>query len=258
MRTAFLCVVLATLYSSFATTIHAQDSSDGWSGQATLYGWFPSMQGAQKGADGSPIVDLGQSSVLDLLQGAFFGTIEARKDKTGIALDLAYADLANNGSANGTFIPGANPASAEIGTKFLMATGFVSHRFYQADDQWVDAYGGLRYFDVDAKFHMSVPSLGFRAKRRASNSWVDAVVGLRGHMALSDRFGLTGLADMGGFGIGESSDLSWQIIGTLDYSFSENLIGRLGYRYLSIDKNSSRLSVDGDMFGPMIGLTWAF
>lgn len=258
MRTTVLRLVIATLISLFATTINAQDTSEGWSGRATLYGWFPAIQGTEKRADGSPIVDLGQSSVLDLLQGAFFGSIEARKGKTGFVLDLAYADLANSGSANGPFIPGANPASAEIGTKFLMATGFVSHRFYQENDQWVDAYGGLRYFDVDANFALSVPGLGFSANRSAASSWVDGIIGLRGHTSLSDRFGLTGMADIGGFGIGESSNLSWQVIGTLDYSFSENVIGRLGYRFLSIDKTSSNLSLDVDMFGPIIGLTWAF
>jgi len=87
---------------------------------------------------------------------------------------------------------------------------------------------------------------------------VDGIIGLRGHTSLSDRFGVTGLADIGGFGIGESSNLSWQAIGTLDYSFSDNVIGRLGYRYMSIDKSSSNLSMDIDVFGPVVGVTWTF
>jgi opacity protein-like surface antigen len=90
------------------------------------------------------------------------------------------------------------------------------------------------------------------------SSWGDGIVGIRGHMPIGGRFALTGLADVGGFGIGSSSNLSWQVIGTLDYAFSEDVTGRLGYRYLSIDKTSSDLSMDIDMFGPLIGLTWAF
>jgi len=258
MRTTNSSVILGTFLSLFATVTNAQDTSDGWSGQATIYGWMPGIQGAEERQDGSPVVDLGQSSILDSLQGAFFGTIEARKGKTGYSLDLAYANLGHDGSAKGSFIPGSDPANANIGMKFLMGTGVVSHRFYEDGKVWIDGYGGVRYFDVKTDFTLKVPSVGFKTKKSAGASWFDAVVGVRAHTSLGDRFGLTGLADIGGFGIGGSSNLSWQLIGTLDYSFSENVIGRLGYSYLSIDKSSSDLSLDIDMFGPMIGLTFKF
>lgn len=236
----------------------AQDTFDGWSGQATLYGWLPGIQGAQERQDGSPIVDLDGASLFDALEGFFFGTFEARKGKVGVFVDLAYANLGMDGSATGTIIPGANPANAAIDTKFLMSTAAVAYRFHDDGSRWVDAYGGLRYFDVETDFALSVPGIGFSATRSADASWVDGIVGIRGHMPIGGRFAVTGLADVGGFGIGSSSDLSWQVIGTLDYSFSEKFIGRLGYRYLSIDKTSSSLSMDIEMFGPMIGLTWAF
>lgn len=258
MRITKTNVVLATFLSLFATVTHAQNTSDGWSGQATIYGWLPGIQGTEERQDGSPVVDLGQSSILDSLQGAFFGTIEARKGKTGVFLDLAYANLGHDGSAKGSLIPGSGTAKATIGMKFLMGTGAVSHRFYEDGNVWIDGYGGVRYFDVNTDFTLNVPSVGFKTKKSAGASWFDAVIGVRAHTSLGDRFGLTGLADIGGFGIGNSSKLSWQLIGTLDYSFSENVIGRVGYRYLSVDKDSSDLSLDIDMFGPMIGLTFKF
>lgn len=242
----------------FGTITHAQDSFDGWSGSATIYGWLPSITGGQERQDGKPVVDLGPSSVLDALQAAFFGSVEARKGKTGIAIDVAYADLAHGGTAQASFVPGANPSSADIGTSIFMGTMILDQRFHENGEQWVSGYGGLRYYDVKADYTLKVPAFGFKTKRKADSQWVDAVIGLRAHTALSERFGLTGLADIGGFGIGESSNLSWQAIATLDYSFSETVIGRLGYRYLSIDKSSKSLSMDMDLYGPMIGLTWTF
>lgn len=258
MRTFFLKSVLATGLGIFAATANAQDTTDDWSGQATLYGWMPSIQGAQKRQDGTPVVDIKGTTLLEALQGFFFATAEARKGKTGVFVDLAYANLGMDGSASGSIIPGANPAKAALDTKFLMSTAAVSYRFHDDGERWIDAYGGLRYFDVETDFALKVPGLGFSTTRSANASWVDGIIGLRGHAPIGGRFAVTGLADVGGFGIGASSNLSWQIIGTLDYSFSDQLVGRLGYRYLSIDKTSSSLSMDVDMFGPMIGLTWTF
>ncbi len=87
---------------------------------------------------------------------------------------------------------------------------------------------------------------------------MDAIVGLRGHATFGDRFGVTGLADVGGFGIGSGADLTWQVQGTLDYAFTERIIGRLGYRYMSIDYSDSDLAMDVNIYGPLIGLTWTF
>lgn len=241
-----------------ATAADAQDFSGDWSGQATIYGWLPSITGAQERRDGSPLVDLGNADVLDALQGAFFAAAEARKGDLGFMVDLAYAGLGKDGSARGTILPGRTPASAAIETKILMTTGAVSYRFYNENQSWIDAYGGLRYYDVSADFKLKIPTLGFNQSRSADASWVDGIIGVRGHVPLSDRFAMTGLADVGGFGIGDSSNMSWQVLATLDYAFTPNVIGRIGYRYLSIDKSSSDLSMDMDLYGPMVGISWAF
>jgi hypothetical protein len=45
---------------------------------------------------------------------------------------------------------------------------------------------------------------------------------------------------------------------TLDYSFTERLVGRVGYRYMSIDRDDTDLKLDINLSGPLIGLTWAF
>jgi hypothetical protein len=47
-----------------------------------------------------------------------------------------------------------------------------------------------------------------------------------------------------------------QVQGTLDFAFTEKVSGRLGYRYMSIDYQGSDL--DLDLFGPLLGVTYAF
>jgi opacity protein-like surface antigen len=237
----------------------AQGLFEGWTqGAVTIYGWVPGMEGAQEGPNGEPIVSLDSVGILDVLDFAFMGTAEIRRDRVGLVFDLQYADLGADGSARGAIVPGADPASASVDTTLLMATGAAAYRVFEDDRAWVDVYGGLRAFNVDADFTVRVPALDFRASRSGSVDWVDGIVGLRGRAPLGDRFGITGLVDVGGFGIGSGSDLTWQVQATLDYSFSERFVGRLGYRYMSIDYDDSDLKLDLDLSGPLVGVTWTF
>jgi opacity protein-like surface antigen len=240
-------------------TSRAQGLFEGWSqGAVTIYGWVPGIEGAQEGPNGEPIVSLDSVGILDVLDFAFMGTAEIRRDRVGLVFDLEYADLGADGTARGAIVPGADPASASVDTTLLMATGAVAYRVFEDDRTWVDVYGGLRFVNLDADFTVRVPALDFRASRSPSVNWVDGLVGLRGRAPLGDRFGLTGLVDVGGFGIGSSSDLTWQVQATLDYSFTERFVGRLGYRYMSIDYDDSDLKLDIDLSGPLVGVTWTF
>lgn len=237
----------------------AQGLFEGWTlGAVTIYGWVPGIEGAQEGPNGEPIVNLDSVGILDVLDFAFMGTAEIRRERVGLIFDLEYADLGADGTARGAIVPGADPASASVDTTLLMVTGAAAFRVFEDDRTWVDVYGGLRAFDVDADFTVRVPALDFRASRNASVDWVDGIVGLRGRAPLGDRLGVTGLVDVGGFGIGSSSDLTWQVQATLDYSFTERFVGRLGYRYMSIDYDDSGLKLDIDLSGPLVGVSWTF
>jgi opacity protein-like surface antigen len=256
---AALAAMLAATLLVAPGDAQAQSIFEGWSqGSVTFYGWLPSMQGAQEGPDGDPFVDLDSADVLDLLDFAFMGAGEIRRGRIGLAFDIEYTDLGADGTAQRTLIPGADPVRAKVDTKMLMATGAVAYRFYEEDRSWVDVYGGVRAFNVENDFELRVPATGVERRSSGTVSWADAIVGLRGHAPLGERFGVTGLADVGGFGIGSSSDLTWQVQATVDYAFTDRLIGRLGYRYLSIDRDSGDLSLDVDAFGPLIGVTWTF
>ena len=51
-------------------------------------------------------------------------------------------------------------------------------------------------------------------------------------MPLSERWTVSGFADVGGFD--GSSDLSWEVYGGANYAFAERWAGTIGYRYMSI------------------------
>lgn len=254
-----LVLVTGLTLLALPSIVHAESAGEGWRlSQLTVYGWLPGITGAKQFPNGEPVVDLNSVDVLDALNLAFFGAAEVRNGRFGLVFDLAYADLGTDGEARGALIPGGNPASASVDTTLLMATAVATYRFAETSAGWLDVYGGLRFTDVSADVSVNIPGIGFAATRSASVDWVDAIVGVRGHTAINDRWSATGLVDIGGFGIGSSSHLTWQMQGTIDYAFTQRVIGRLGYRYMSVDYQGSDLGIDAEIHGPVIGVTWTF
>lgn len=255
-----LTVTAAALAALLPAAASAQDGIlQGWDhGQVSIYGWLPGITGEEEAPDGEPFVKLDSIDVLDALQMAFFGAAEIRRDRVGLLFDFEYADLEQDGKAERTLVPDADPAEGSVGTTLTMATGAVTYRVAENDRRFADVYAGLRAFKVESEFDFSIDSIGFEFDRSGQVNWVDPIIGLRGHTELGRGFGVSGLADVGGFGIGDSSDLTWQVTGTLDYAFTDSIYGRIGYRYMSIDYDAPGLGLNLDLHGPLLGVTWTF
>ena len=171
------------------------DWTQGWSGQATLYAWLPVINGSQEGPDGSPIVDLDTSDVLSALNMAFMGSAIFQKDKFGILFDAVYADL----GTDGTWLQ--NRVKTKTTTKVGMYTAAAMYRVYDDPKGFVDLYGGVHYFDTSIDFRLSTANLG-DADLKESLTWTDPIVGVRGGMALNDKWALAvdAIAEVGAHG----------------------------------------------------------
>jgi opacity protein-like surface antigen len=225
------------------------DWIQGWTGQATLYGWLPVINGSQEGPSGQPLVDLDTSDVLSALDMAFMGAAEFRKGKFGLLFDAVYADLSNDGKWV------QNRVDTKVGTKVGFYTAAVSYRVYDQERTFVDVYGGARFFDTSASFDLG--GTNFARSFSKDLNWTDGIVGLRGGMPLSEKWSLAGFADVGGFDAG--SDLSWEVYGGANYAFAEHWAGTLGYRYVSIEKAvTERAALDISIQGPLFGVTYKF
>ena len=248
MRAGRLAIA-AVVVLGLASAASAQPAGAGWSGQATLYGWLPVIQGKQEGPDGQPLIDLDTSDVLSALDMAFMGNAIFRHGRFGIMLDAVYADL----GTDGTWVQ--NRVSTETTTRLGFYTAAAMYRLLDSDGSFVDVYGGARYFDASVDFRLSATRLE-RSFRR-SMTWTDPVLGLRAGTALGERWSVSGFADVGGFESG--SDMSWQVFGGANYAFSDNWVGTIGYRYVSIEKSvTSRVTLDIDLQGPLFGITYRF
>jgi hypothetical protein len=149
----------------------------------------------------------------------------------------------------------------------------------------LELLAGFRYWyldvevDVDIPISLSGPALpgsrlppgtignlvlpeatlrGVDATFDGSQSWLDPLIGFRVRADLTRDLVLEVQADIGGFDIGSASKHTWQGIAALDYRISDTWGLRLGYRFLRVEREGSRVSVDMRMHGLVLGLAYSF
>jgi hypothetical protein len=82
------------------------------------------------------------------------------------------------------------------------------------------------------------------------------VVGLRAIFRLTPDLSVGVLANVGGFGIG--SDLSWQLVGGIDWSVGRCVSLNAGWMVLDLDYEDGDFRYDVRMSGPYLGVTFRF
>lgn len=233
----------AVLALALPVTAQAQE----WEHSVSIYGWFPALDSTISTAFGDLDMSVSAKDLISNLDMAFMGAYEGRNGKWSFVGDLFYSDISANKPGPFGF------ASADLNLELTILSGFVGYRVSETSTSAVDLYGGLRAYDmtIAGQFNGGAnPTFG------GSGEWVDPVVGLRGRWSLSDSWAFSAALDVGGFGIG--SDMSGQVLGTVDYSINSAWKLRFGYRYLAIDKPINGRNARVDLHGPLFGATYTF
>lgn len=257
-----LCLAAALSLPGIAS---AQTGGDTWQFEVSPYVWMAGMKGdVQSGNLPRTAIDVGFSDILDVLDFSFSGAIEARKGRWGFLVDAQYLKLSDSATARRTGpgpIGAALTAEAEVDIRQTLYSAAALYRIKE-QGTLVDAVGGVRYMklDVDAEIGATLfGPLGGGSRTRSrsgSESWFDPFVGIRVQHPLSQRLTLDGYVDVGGFGAGAKH--SAQAIAGLSYAFTPSLVGKMGYRYLSIDHDDDGFLFDVRMQGAYLGLGWRF
>ncbi len=244
--------------------------SNEWEIRLIPYFWMPSMKADATFSGLSGSVDLGFDDIIDHLDFAAMGRVEAWKGKWGLTFDGLFMNLGADGSFEGS--RGAVNFDLDADVRLGMADFAVAYRLFETqfgnnNEQRLafEPYGGLRYAYLRQKIDLNVTIIGvgsIGATLGGSEDWVEPFVGGRIIWDLNDKLALNVRGDAGGFGIGSASDLLWQISGGVDYKFSKNIILNAGYRYVDLDysrgSGSNELGIDLQAKGPFVGLTILF
>ncbi len=236
---------------------HSQDS---WT-EIGVYGFISDIGGETKIGDTTTEVDVSFSDLLENLDMGFMGFAEHRRGKWSFIGDVFYADI----SVDDTIAADPNTSvKLNVELKQILAEGFVGYRVFAKDHGnarlGIDLLGGARYNKIEVDLGVEATQVGLTtsASRSRDEDWVDGVIGARVQYGLNNGWGVSGWAD-----IGEGSDSSsYQLAGFVSYRFKNNVKLFGGYRYYDfkyeVGSGASRIELDLDFSGPMLGVAYRF
>ncbi|MHC4553152.1 MAG: outer membrane protein [Planctomycetota bacterium] len=253
MMKARMCLCLLFILS--AGLLSAAEAEDQWQFELTPYFWFLSIEGdaTMNGVTGSVDVDFGD--IWDVFNYGGLCRLDAQKDKWGFKTDVVMMDMGEDFTG-----PGGNRAEADVrqwAVDFVVLYEVFSTSM-GADNSGklsVSPYSGFRYNYLKQQVTLPAPfgQLG------DSQDWLDLVIGSSVKMDFSEKWSANLEGDMGGFEIGSSSDLAWQIIARLNYMLTDNIGLDVGYRHTEIDysrgSGSTGFGLDATYSGPLLGMT---
>lgn len=229
----------------------ALENSDLWQFELTPYLWTAGLSGDLKiGRLPTETINANASQLLSALNFGLMGILEAHKDWFSLVADAAYIDLSKN-LPSPTYI---NADLKEIQQLYEL-TGM--YRTIDKDKFNLDLGVGVRYLNLDTTLSVDLTPQSTLLVSRTINSnigWTDGFIDTRIQYNLTNTWKLIGYADVGTGG----SRVSWQAMAGVNYIFSKNFIGKIGYRILSEDYDKDKLHYNMRMGGFYLGLGIAF
>lgn len=240
MKLYFAAAVFLSLSSGAAV---AQNTP--WDFRGYVYLWGSSLGGTS--ASGQDF-EMSFNDVLDKLDFALMGAVEANRGPISLLLDTQYLNLSEGlGAAVGPGIP----ATADARLKGLVVTGTAGYEISATGQSRLVGFGGFRTVNLDTTVNIAVGGGSSRVSDTLRN-W-DAIAGLRGSTQLNDRWSLSYYGDIGA---GES-DLTWQLALMADYKIN-NWSLSFGYRHMEWDVSNSSTLTNLKLSGPVFGAKFRF
>lgn len=251
-----------------ATQVAAQDEDlqvgkavDEWRFNVTPYVWMAGMDGNTTVKGFESEVDVGFDDIVDVLDMGFLGHFEATKGRLTIMSDLVYLKVSEDGDTPGPII---SDIDVEMESLVLEVGGaYLAHETESGlfnKPTSLSLLGGLRYTKLDIDVDITAtPAI---ADRDGSEDWIDPYIGFRTGIEWSPKWTTAFRADIGGFGIGSSSDFVYQLALIQRYTINQRLDFVFGYRHLDYDYDSGsgadKFGFDIAMSGPLVGMNIRF
>jgi len=229
---------------------HAQEriDPDRWSMHGRVYLWMPSIasQSTYPASTGGVSLGLEASDYLGALQLALMGSLEARRGRQGLLVDLIYLDFAADRAGTRDFGlsgPGGQislPAGAtgEVALRLRGWTGMAAASYRMSDSpshEW-QVLAGLRYLDIRSKANWQLrgnvaglPAGAIAGQSAMHPDVLDVVAGARGRVRIAGGSWFVPWHADAGLG---QSDLTWQASAGIGHAFGWGELS-LVYRHLA-------------------------
>jgi len=235
----------------------AKENDSGWQFAGAVYLWGAGIDGrTQSGAD----VTVSFGDLVDNLEMGFMGALAARKGKWSVFTDVIYLDVGADKSIDVSVPVGPGfidvTTAANLDLKGLVLQFAGGYNLLMKGESRLDLVAGTRYLDLDMDLFLSLEALGPGLSRTLAESgsvW-DGIVGVKGNIALGDRWYLPYYFDIG---TGES-EFTWQALGGVSFRAANWVDLALVYRQIDWDFGSDSLIDDLSFSGPALGAIFRF
>jgi len=245
---------LGVLLSAQALAQSNEVSADKWEHSLAIYLWGADIGGTTARGTG---VNVEFSDIVDNLKMAFMGAYAARKGKWSIMTDALYLNVSASKTLDllppigGDIINVTTDAKLDLeGLVIHLAGGY---NLVQNENSGLDFIFGARYLDLstdlDLNFDLGLGGPPLNVPLSASGDALNAIVGLKGRLNLSERWFIPYYVDVGA----GDSDMTWQATAGITYRAGQKIDVALAYRHLEWDLDAA-LTDDLNFSGPLLGV----
>ena len=237
---------------------HAEETgnSDNWQFDAMLYLWGADFSG-QFGPNADFLITF--DDLVDNLEMGFMGSFQARKGKWSLFTDVLYLDVASDKtSVSDGIIPVTTTTSLDMSGWVIHLAG--GYNLWIKEGSRLDLIAGARYMDLGSGIAQNIEILdntGSTSFAIPLSTALDAIVGVKGQLALSKRWSLPYYLDIG---TGDS-DFTWQAMSGISFQAANWVDLALVYRHLEWDlgdDGSDGYIKNVNFSGPAFGAVFHF
>jgi len=261
--------LLAATDDNGIDTTYIEAPSNKWQFSVIPYLWLMGINGKTTIKGRTADLNVSFGDIWDNLDFAAEIHFEAWKEKYGFFIDTSFAKIALkkdielrlDNTLKTKFI--TEFFLGEIGGFYRVGTwplggGTTGYKKKTNTSITFDVLGGGRYWYLKNTLNLNGPLDVLPSKISDSQNWFDFFAGGRVNLAIN-KFFINLRSDIGGFGLGFSSDIAWNIAGYIGYELPwYRITPIIGYRAL-YDKykdgsGDNRFVWDAWISGPQIGV----
>jgi hypothetical protein len=227
------------------------------------YLWMAGLEADVESEFGDVRIDQSFSDILQDLELGAMAALDARYRRFVLFIDGVYTKVGDDSSvANGRVDSDFTVAyaDAKAGFRLLDARApWADASQLEAPRIFFDLLGGARYWYTRLEADGRFPNVSNRQFDKTKD-WVDPLVGARVAIGLLPTLNVSVIGDVGGFDIGNGSELTWMVMPTINWRPWEHWSFHAGYKHVKADRErpSTNRDLDIELSGPVLGVGFHF
>ena len=218
-----------------------------------LYGWLMDLEGHLVSPDGTAHeFTIPFAEIFERLEGVLQIVVGADAGRWRLLFDGTWARLGGGATRPVWQVDvdlRQNIYDLKLGYEILRSAGGTT----------LNAFAGARSYGATTTIVETNRGTGERRETVTEDGRWDALLGARGGFSLGRRWSVDVLGDLGGLGIGDSADFTWQLEANVAYGINATFAAFGGYRALSSRQESPRGGGNTvTQHGPRVGMSAAF